>query len=230
MIIGNKMIAVFTSPRKAFEAVAEKPDWLAPMIVSVLIGILFALTVVPAVVMPATMEKTMEQMRDRGVPEDKIEEAMKFMAGPLPVVFGVVGVMLATPINLLIISGILFGLSALFGGKARFAQVFSAATYSGLILSLGTILKGVLMYVQRSIHAGTSLALILPEDMRENFLYRFLGQFDLFTLWQLGILSIGLGVIYCWKTAKSAGMVFGLWLLWALLSSILGGVMHFGAA
>ena len=230
MTIGNKIIAVFTSPKKAFEAVAEKPDWLAPMIVSVLIGILFALTVVPAVVMPATMEKTMEQMRDRGVTEDKIEEAMKFMAGPLPVVFGVVGVMLATPINLLIISGVFFGLSALFGGKARFAQVFSAVTYSGLILSLGTILKGILMYVQHSMHAGTSLALILPEDMHESFLYRFLGQFDFFTLWQLWILSVGLAVIYRWKTAKPAGMVFGLWLLWALLSSVLGGLMHFGAA
>jgi len=230
MNIGSKMVAVFTSPKKALEAIAEKPDWLAPMVVSVLIGILFALTVVPAVVMPATMVKTMEQMRDRGVPEDKIEEAMKFMAGPLPVIFGVVGVILATPINLLIISSVLFGLSALFGGKARFVQVFSAVTYSGLISSLGTILKGLLMYFQHSMHAGTSLALILSEDLRESFLYRFLGQFDLFTLWHLSVLSLGLAVIYRWKTAKPASILFGLWLLWALVSSALGGIVHFGTA
>jgi hypothetical protein len=229
MSIGDKMVAVFTSPKKAYLAISEKPDWLAPMIVLVLVGILFAVTVVPSVILPDVMEKTVEQMRDRGMTDAQIEPAMKYMTGPLPVIFGVVGVLIFTPVSLLVIAGILFGICSLFGGKAKFIQVFSAMTYSGLIASLGSVVKGILMYSQHSAHVGTSLALLLSEEASKTFLYRLLGHFDLFGLWHLAVLVIGLAVIYQWKTSKSAGIVLSLWALWVLVSSALGGVVHFGA-
>jgi len=228
MSIGTKMIAVFTSPKKAFEAIAEKPDWIAPIIIMVLIGILFTVTVVPSVIMPETIEKTVEQMRDRGLTDAQVEQAMKYMTGAFPIIMGIVAVFFVTPINLLIISGILFGVCTLAGGKTRFVQVFSATTYSGLIASLGSIIKGILMYTQHSMHVGTSLALLLSEDMSKTFLYRLLGHFDLFTLWQLGVLIIGFAFLYRWKATKVAGIIFSLWALWVLLSSALGGLVHFG--
>jgi hypothetical protein len=228
MSIVNKMAAIFTSPKKAFEALSEKPDWLVPMIVMVLIGILFAVTVVPSVILPETVEKTVEQMRDRGMTDAQIEPVMKYMTGTLPVIFGVVGVLIITPVSLLIIAGILFGVCSLAGGKAKFVQVFSAATYSGLISSLGAIVKGILMYSQHSAHVGTSLALVLSEEASKTFLYRLLGHFDLFTLWQIGVLIIGLAVIYRWKSSKAAGVVLSLWAFWVLVSSALGGIVHVG--
>jgi hypothetical protein len=229
MSIGNKMAAVFTSPKKAYEAISEKPDWLAPMIVLVLVGILFAVTVVPSVILPDVMEKNIEQMRDRGMTDAQIEGAMKYMSGAIPVIIGVVAVLVITPVNLLIVSGILFGVCSLAGGKAKFVQVFSAATYSGLIGTLGAIVKGILMYAQHSAHVGTSLALLLSEEASKTFLYRLLGHFDLFVLWQIAVLVIGLAVIYRWKNSKAAGIVVSLWALWVLVSSALGGIVHFGA-
>jgi tryptophan-rich sensory protein len=230
MTIGTKIIAVFTSPKKAFEIIAEKPDWLAPMIAMVIIGILFAVTVVPKVVMPAQIEQVTEQMRDRGATDEQIEQTVKIMTGPITTIFGVVGALLGTPITLLVISGILFGVCSLFGGQAKFLQVFSAYTYAGLIASLGGIVKGILMWTQQSIHVGTSLALLLSEDLSKTFLYRLLGHFDLFTLWQLGALIIGLAVIYRWKATKAAGIVLSLWALWVLLASALGGLIHIGVS
>lgn len=229
MGIASKMMSVFTNPKKAFEAIAEKPDWLAPLLVSVLIGILFTLTVVPSVVMPYQMEKAMDQMRDRNLSEEQMEQAMKFMSGPFSMIVGIVGVLLGTPATLLVLSGVFFGLFALLGGKARFLVVFSGVAYAGLVNSLGSIVKGILMYTQRSMFAGTSLALVLSEDMRETFLYRLLMHFDLFVLWQVAVLIIGLGVIYKWKASKSASLVLALWALWALLTSLIGGVLHFAS-
>jgi hypothetical protein len=228
MSIGNKMAAVFTSPKKAFEAISQKPDWLAPMIVIILVGILFTLTVVPKVIMPAQIEQVTEQMRDQGRTDAQIEQVMKYMTGPLPIVFSVVGVLIFAPVSLLVISGVLFGVSSLFGGKAKFIQVFSGVTYSALIASLGSVVKGILMVAQNSAHAGASLALLLSEDASKTFLYRLLGHFDLFVLWQIAVLAIGLAVIYQWKTTKAAGVVLSLWVLWVLVSSALGGVVHIG--
>jgi len=230
MTIGTKMVAVFTSPKKAFEAVAEKPDWLAPLILSILIGILVTLVVYPSVIKPLIVEKAMEQMRDQGVPDDRIEEAMDVISGPKMFIITLAQGVITTPILLLILSGILFGAFSLFSGQARFVQVFSAFAYSGLISSLGGIVKGTLMWTQQSIHVGTSLALLLSEDMSKTFLFRLLGHFDLFTLWQLVVLIIGLSVIYKWKASKSAGIVLSLWVLWVLLASLLGGLFRFGVS
>lgn len=230
MSIGSKLVAVFTSPKKAFEAIAEKPDWLAPLILSILIGILVTLVVYPSVIKPFIVEKAMEQMRDQGVPEDRIEKAMDFISGPKMFIITFAQGVIATPILLLILSGILFGAFSLFGGQARFVQVFSAVAYSGLITSLGGIVKGMLMWTQHSIYVGTSLALLLSEDMSKTFLYRLLGHFDLFPLWQIWVLGVGLAVIYRWKTSKAAGIVFLLWALWVLIASVLGGFIHVGVA
>jgi hypothetical protein len=63
--------------------------------------------------------------------------------------------------------------------------------------------------------------LLLPEGT-SSFLKALAGSFDLFTIWLLILLSIGLAAIAGSrkiKTGKTATIVFGLWFLWTLISA-----------
>jgi len=67
----------------------------------------------------------------------------------------------------------------------------------------------------------TSLALFLPVDLSDKFYYNFLAGFDIFNLWQVLLISVGISVIYNFTFKKSFTTVFILWLLAILVGTVL---------
>jgi hypothetical protein len=72
------------------------------------------------------------------------------------------------------------------------------------------------------------LALLLPPEAEETFLYRLLAQLDVFAVWSLIIMAAGFSVYAGVKREKAYWATFGLWAVWVLASSALGGAVHFG--
>jgi len=67
---------VFVAPASTFKAVREKPKWVIPFIITVLIsaGVMYFLT---PVVIEEGRDKMIEQMEKRGVPEEQIDQAVE---------------------------------------------------------------------------------------------------------------------------------------------------------
>lgn len=222
MSIYQRIIGIFGAPRKTFEYLNEKPDWLTPLIIVVFVGLVTTAIVLPTVVLPEQAAKLSE---NPNIPPDKLPEIQEKMMGPFPIIAGLVGVLLSTPIMLLLLSLIFWGVFSLFGGETVFKKIFSAWCYSSLIGAVASVVKLPLILLKKTAGVHTSLALLLSADTEGSFLYHLLAKFDFFILWQLVILTIAFSVIYKFSHKKSGAVVFGLWTIGVVISLALGRLL-----
>lgn len=224
MGVFSKVAGIFTSPRETFKNVDQRPTWLVPFLIVVVISI-----VMQFLVMDIGMKDQIARMEARDMSTEQIETMQSRMEGPLKYV-GIVFVPVAILAVWAVLSGILlFGGNTLMGGETKFKKVFSVMAWSSLVGIVGQILKTFLI-LSKGTSRGvvTSLAILLPTpelSQKTPILYRFLSNFDLFTIWELIIWIIGLAVIYRFETKKSAMFVLSLWAIWVLISVALGGLL-----
>lgn len=223
MGVFSRIVGIFTSPRETFESIDQRPTWLVPFLIVVIVMI-----VLQFLVMDIAMKDRLADMEARDMPAEQYERASNQMESWKYVGFAV------TPVGILvvwaIIAGILlFGGNTMMGGETKFKKVFSVIAWSGLIGLVGEIIKTFLI-LSKGTSRGVvlSLAFVLPTPelgQSPPILYRFLSQFNLFTIWELILWIIGLAVIYHFTTKKSATLVLSLWVIWIVISVTLGSVL-----
>jgi hypothetical protein len=219
----EQIIGVFLSPTKTFQAIDEKPNYLVPLILVILISIVIAYAIMPSI-MPAQMEKQREKLVERGMNDEEIDQALatgeKFGS-----IFGIVGAGVSPIIMLLIAAGLLmFVCSVILGGITSFVKVFSIMTYSWLISLVGSLVKIPLIVKQKTPDIHFSPATFWPEDTAKNFLYHFLKSFDIFSIWQYIVLAIGVAVIYKFSNQKAGIAVGFLFLIFALFGAAMSSM------
>ena len=97
------------------------------------------------------------------------------------------------PLMWLILAGILFAVfNAAMGGDSSFKQVFAVVAYSSAITIIQQLFVTPLNYVRETMSSATNLAVFLPMLDEGSFLAKFLGTVDLFIVWWVVVLSIGL--------------------------------------
>jgi hypothetical protein len=120
-----------------------------------------------------------------------------------------------------------FIFNVLLGGDSSFRRVFSVYCYASLVAMLGMIVRFPLIMTKGDMNVQTSLALLLSPNAKDSFLYSVLSSFDVFSIWQVILVSMGLGVIYKYSTKKAFTAVVILWIIYILaksgLSSVFGG-------
>jgi hypothetical protein len=120
-----------------------------------------------------------------------------------------IGQLIGIPLVAVIIAGIMLGIfNALLGGDATFKQVFAIVAHSTLITALQQIFALPLDYVRETMSSPTSLSVFAPFLEENSFLARLLGAIDLFQIWGIVSLAIGLGVLYKRRTAPIATTMF----------------------
>jgi hypothetical protein len=102
---------------------------------------------------------------------------------------------------------------------------------AGTLVAL-VVVTAVLFLVFNVLLGGdSSLAVLLSPDSKGTFVHSVLSGFDIFTIWQVILVSLGLGVMYKYSTQKALTAVVILWIIWIFaksgLSSIFGGVFGF---
>lgn len=228
----EKVVGVFTSPRQTFEAIAERPSWLIPYILVCVIGFgSFYLT--RDVVLNTQIERIQNNPNLSQEQIDTIVERMERSSTGTGIIWQVVSIPVVTLVVFAIVAGVLmFGGNVVLGGAARFKQLFSIYAWSSLISALSAIVKTPLILATGSISVGTSLAVFMPADSYTTFLYNFLAKFDVFSIWQLIVVTIGISVLYRFTMRRSLIMVGSFWFVYVLLSAGLGvltqGMMQFG--
>jgi hypothetical protein len=98
--------------------------------------------------------------------------------------------------------------------------------------TVGFILNRILVMIKGTNQGvTTSLSALLPAPIMgesPSLLYRLLGKFDLFRIWELVLWIIGFAVIFKFANKKSTSMVIIVWVIWTAislgLSQLLGGM------
>jgi hypothetical protein len=202
----SRIFGVFFSPRATFADVAARPRAFGVLAVGLVIVIagLFALFSTE-VGQQAWIDQQIKGSESFG--RTISDQQLQGMERIAPYIGYIVagGYLVAIPIALMILSGILLGIfNALLGGDATFKQVLAVVSHAGLITVLQTLFAMPLDYARETLSSPTTLAVFVPFLDENSFLSRLLGTIDLFQIWWLITLSIGLGVLYKRRTGPIA--------------------------
>lgn len=104
----------------------------------------------------------------------------------------------------LAVAGLILGVFAAMGGLATFRQVYAVVVHSGFILALQQIFVTPLNYAHGALTGASSLVVFFPNLAATGFLVHLLGSIDLFMIWWLVNLAIGVGVVFRRRTSPIA--------------------------
>jgi hypothetical protein len=210
----SRLIGVVTSPKATFEAVVAHPRWLGMLaLVTIIVALGVSLPLTTEAGRQAALDNNVRQMENFGVQvsDEMYANMAKGMRYAVYQTFA--SVLFVGPIISVILAGILYGVFALMGGQATFKQLFAVYVHSTAISAVGQLFTGPLNYFRGSMSSATNLAVLLPMIDEHSFIGRLLGMIDLFLIWWLVLLAIGLGVLYRRRTQPIAIGLFGVYAL-----------------
>jgi len=199
-----RMLNVFTNPQRTFQALKVKPDWIIPaLIVVVVMGLFGYVQTTHQGLVETANEMARQKLEARNMTSEQIDQAMamseKFRKFS-PLTTAVIPLVLLVFLG----SGVwLFVSNTLMGAKASYPQMLAVTSYTLLISALGTLIKLPVMMANNNLFVHFSLATFMPDSARETFIYKFLmSATDLFSIWAMAVLSIGIAVICQLKVNK----------------------------
>jgi len=219
-----RFIGVVTSPRETFQSIVAHPKWFGMLAATTLIVMFF--TVLPMTTdegKQAALDQQVSQMEAFGRKvDDAAYERMRQGMAFTPYITAA-SILVFAPVMAVIISGILFAVfNAALGGDASFKQLFAVVVSAGAVSSLGTVFTGPLNYFRGAVGSATNLRVLLPMVEEKSFIGRLMGATDLFIIWWLVVLAIGLAVLYRRRTQP---IVIGLLGVYAVLALCIAAVM-----
>jgi Yip1 domain len=224
-----RFIGIITAPRATFESVVASPKWLGMLALTTLIS-------AGGAALPLTTEGGRDALLDQQVRamegfgmqvNDQMYDQLRKRNAIAPYTTAA-SIIVMSPIITAVIAGILFAIfNAAMGGTATFKQVYAVVVHAGVIQALGQLFTGPLNYFRQSMTGATSLAVLLPMLPDGSFAARLAGMIDLFLIWWVLALAIGLGVLFRRRTQPIAISLFALYAVIALgaaaIMSRLGG-------
>ncbi|MCI0657137.1 MAG: YIP1 family protein [Acidobacteria bacterium] len=201
----QRLINIFVSPSKVFHALAARPVWIGPLILITL----YVFTLNSAVFMTKTGEEALKQQirespQGANMPEESMGQAVGFGK-----VIAAVSVLIGVPVITFAGAGIVYLLfSVLLGGEATYKQTLSAWAHTGLIGLVGGLVQTGMIFMKGSLKSSTTLSAFLPFLEESSFLFKVFQGLDVFLIWQLAVLSIGMGIMNRVGTRKAAIALF----------------------
>jgi Yip1 domain len=221
-----RLVGVLLSPRDTFGAIAAKPRWLGVMLITMAMSSAAYYVILSSQDMQdAIVDQQVRTMESRGnaVSDEQVANIERFI-GYLPVGYAV-GIFVLGPLFGAAIAGIVTGIfTTLMGGNGTFKQVFAVMSHAGFIPAISALfIAGMLAAGVKPVGVrppGANLGVFLPMLEDTSFLAVMLRSIDMFLLWWMVVLAIGLGVLYKRRTGPIATTFIGLYVVIALLIAV----------
>ena len=213
-----RFLGIITAPKATYQNVVAHPRVLGMLLLtSVIVAFGAALPMTTEAGKQAALDQQVSQLEAFGmqVSDEAYEQMRKGMA-IAPYTTGI-SVLIASPIIAAILAGILFAVfNAAMGGDASYKQILAVLVHAGVISALGQLFAGPFNYLRGSTSNPTTLGALLPMIDDTSFIGRLLGMMDLFIIWWVIVLAIGLAVLYRRRTQPIAITLFGIYALIAV--------------
>ncbi len=229
----ERVIDTFVAPSKTFTDIRRSSSWWVPWLLMSVFGLAMVVTVDKKLGMDTAYENQMrmspKQMDkiDQMPPADKAN-AMKLGAN-ITRYFAY-----ASPLLTIVFIGIIAGvLMATFnfglGAEVKFKQSMAISMYA----FLPTIIKSLIAIAVVGVGAAEGFTFQNPvasnlsglvDPNSSHFLYAILTSIDIFTIWTLLLTGIGYSCITKVKRGTCMGVVFGWWVVMALVGAGFGAL------
>lgn len=200
---GSMLTKIFMEPSKVFERVKQKPLWVSPFVILLVVVTLMALVTAP---LQFEAQKQAIMDSDSYTPQEKEQIVSQMEQYAQLAYLGAVAAPIMMAIFFFLAIGLLMLMANVFlGGDASFKQVLSMYAWAGLITALGMVVKAVIILVKNSADVRTSLAILLPAGEMKTWSFVILNTFtDVFTIWAAIVTIIGVSIVYGFSKGKAA--------------------------
>ena len=225
-----KLVGVVLDPRKTFRAVAARPQWVAPILILMCVGLLFAILAQPVIIQELDSGKQMQQLMERrNMTQEQAAQAIEMQKK-----FAGIGVLVSAPLSevatcLIFAVILLFVGNTILGGAAKFVAIFSAYAWARLITVLGTAAKIPLVLSEKTIQVTLSPAILLPGSDTGSLLYAVLSVFDIFHIWEAILVCFAMAAVYKITLQRSVSFVGTIYVVLAAVGILLRELFHTGA-
>jgi hypothetical protein len=93
--------------------------------------------------------------------------------------------------------------------RATFGQVLTVVVHASAIFAVRAIVAAPINYARESLGGATSLSMVMPAFGESTFPARLLGAVDIFVLWWVVLVALGLSILYQTRTLPIARWLFG---------------------
>ncbi len=219
----RNLVLIITDPFALGKRIREKPSWVVPAILILVLTLAFTLPYSPKA-FHESMEKLkiekpelVQKMKEAGRWERMVNAPKKFifLRTSIGLTFTYVMSLLIT--SLLLLLGLRF-----FTTEGNFVHLLSIYTYSTLInYPLASLIKDIIIYLKgTTMGVSTSLLLLFPFSPFSKA-GRFLQAFDLMDIWAAA--ACGLALAGAFNLGKKRGLTVSLG-VWFLKALIVGGL------
>jgi hypothetical protein len=220
----GRLLGVFMAPGRTFESIREKPSWVVPLILMVLLGVGVGLALQDRVDPTEIARVTMERMGMDPTPE-QLEEMSRQSENQSPAVrvattaFGA----LANAAFYAFLAAVFLVIFKLCGSEMTFFQSLATSVHGMLPLGLAALINIPLVLTRAEVRAEDVLAggvlvssprLLAPEDA--PVAASLLGSLDFFVIWTVVLLIIGYRHVARVSTTTAAAAILVPWGLWVL--------------
>jgi len=235
----DAIIGVLSSPGETFETIAatkKKNYWLLSVLISIIISIVVTFVffrdeqLISGMMdkQKAQLEKSMEEKVKSGKmsPEQSsqaIEQAEKFM-DPKGVFFQIIGYggSVVIPFLMLFVLSLVYLLiTKILKANVDFGNLMNVVGLPLIIGAIGSIVALVISVVIGKM-SSPSLALFLTDEVIGTKLSELLFKIDIFSIWYYVAVAIGLSKITRISAGKAYVTVFGVWILWLIVTTVSG--------
>ena len=162
-----------------------------------------------------------------GQPVDDAKYAQMQDLSQYGVAYAALMYVIRVPVVTTAIAAVLYGVFTAIGRQARFGQVFAVTAHAGVILALRDVLAAPLNYLRESLASPITLTQLFGMLDEASPLARFFALIDLFMLWWIVVMGIGLAVLFRMRVRRIAAGLIGVYVCIAVLlagaMAVLGG-------
>ena len=219
-------INIFTDPIVSFQELKKTNDWktsFMPLIVLMVLGAI-SLLLLKELYYDVQLEQSVKWIENSSqIPDDQKEDALKSVyeslenPRPLSILIMWLTNVFAGPLRIIMTTLIvLMIVKFFFGESTRYSNLLPYVSFSYLITILETVIKIPLMINKWSIDVYTGLGL-LGIGEKGTFINNLFAAMDLFSVWRIILIGIGLSVYYK-KSAKP--LIIAIFIYWLFQISI----------
>jgi len=224
--LAARVYGVIRRPRVTFSTMVQRPSWVpvltATTAVMFLCGFAFLRTDVGQQALVDQWERTSTAFGQTVDDEGYAQMERTARSGGFEVFYAATTALASGPALVFVVSALLFVLLKRRdrpGSQPSFVQVLAVASYASVVLALRQIVATPIDYLREAIASPTTLVQFFSMLDEASPLARFLGIMDLFVLWWIVVLAIGVSVLYQ-RSTRSLALVFtGAYVVLALLAA-----------
>jgi hypothetical protein len=228
-----RLAGVFFEPAKTFEDVAQRPSFVVPLLLVLVMAMIYLFLFSQHVGWERMIRQQIanSSRAAQTTPEQRelqVQMGMKFGS-----VFGFLGVLIGMPVGYLLWAAILLGIvKGIFSAPVRFKQVYAVICYAAMPGLLMTILAIAVMFLKSPEDFNLQNPLVfnpgamLDQATTSKFVYSIASSLDLFRLWTMVLIGIGLKAAGGKRLSMGGAMgaVFVPWAVWTLAAALLAGL------